>query len=111
MTTTKEDHNTMSVLTSMSQRKRKQEAPPTMSHLKKTLFGSLATVALVFGIATGAYASLPKGTTVTGSLQSGTTMTFKGDIDSIPITVSCTSFSASGTVTQAKNTLPLSAPP
>ncbi len=111
MTTTKEDHNTMSVLTTMSQRKSKKEEPPTMSHLKKTLFGSVATMALVFGIATGAYASLPKGTTVTGALKSGTTMTFKGDIDSIPITVSCTSFSASGTVTKAKATLPLSAPP
>jgi hypothetical protein len=111
MTTTKEDHNTMPVLTRKSQRKSKKEAPPTMSHLKKTLFGSVATVALVFGIATGAYASLPKGTTVTGSLKSGTDMTFKGDIDSIPITVSCTSFTATGTVKKAKDTLPLSAPP
>ena len=80
----------MSVLTTMSQRKTKKEPPSAMSHLKKTLFGIVATVALVFGVATGAYASLPKGTTVTGSLKSGTDMTFKGDIDSIPITVSCT---------------------
>ena len=101
----------MSVLTTMSQRKTKKEPPPAMSHLNKTLFGIVATVALVFGVATGAYASLPKGTTVTGALKSGTAMTFKGDIDSIPITVSCTSFSASGTVTKAKDTLPLSAPP
>jgi hypothetical protein len=111
MTTTKEDHNTMSALTTMSQRKTKKEPPAAMSHLKKTVFGVVATAALIFGVATGAYASLPKGTTVTGSLKSGTAMTFKGDIDSIPITVSCTTFSASGTVTKAKNTLPLSAPP
>jgi hypothetical protein len=101
----------MPVLTTMSQRKRKREAPPTMRYLKKSIFGIVATAALIFGVATGAYASLPKGTTVTGSLKSGTAMTFKGDIDSIPITVSCTTFSASGTVTKAKNTLPLSAPP
>jgi hypothetical protein len=101
----------MSVLMSMSQRKNKKEATSTMSYLKKALFGIVATVALVFGVATGAYASLPKGTTVTGSLKSGTNMTFKGDIDSIPITVSCTGFSAKGTVTKAKDTLPLSSPP
>jgi hypothetical protein len=108
-TQTKEGHNTMSVLTTMSQRKSRKEPP--RSHLKRTLFGGVATAALVFGVATAASASLPKGTTVTGALKSGTTMTFKGDIDSIPITVSCTSFSASGTVTKAKTTLPLSAPP
>ncbi len=61
-----------------------------MSYLKKAIFGIVAVVALVFGVATGAYASLPKGTTVTGALKSGTNMTFKGDIDSIPITVTCT---------------------
>ncbi len=101
----------MSELTTMSQRKTKKEAPPTMSLLKKTIFGIVATMALVFGVATGAYASLPIGTTVTGALKSGTAMTFKGDIDSIPITVSCTGFSASGKVTKATDTLPLSAPP
>ena len=111
MTTTKEDHKTMSVLTTMSRRKRMKEAPPTMPHVKKILSGTVAVMALVFGIATAASASLPKGTTVTGSLKSGTVMTFKGDIDSIPITVSCTTFSASGTVTKAKDTLPLAAPP
>ncbi len=107
----KEDQNTMSLLTTMSQREKKKEASPTTSHLKKTIFGVVATGALVLGVASGAYASLPKGTTVTGSLKSGTDMTFKGDIDSIPITVSCTGFSAKGTVTKAKDTLPLSAPP
>ena len=101
----------MSVLTMMSQKKRKKEAPPTMSHLKKASFAVVATAALVFGIATGASASLPKGTTVTGSLKSGTDMTFAGDIDSIPISVTCTNFSASGKVTKKTDTLPLSAPP
>ena len=58
-----------------------------MSHLKKTIFAIVATMALVFGIATAAYASLPNGTTVTGNLKSGTDVTFAGDIDSVPITV------------------------
>ncbi len=101
----------MSVLTTMSQRKRKREALPTMSYLKKTSFAMVAAVALVFGIATGASASLPIGTTVTGALKTGTVMTFNGDIDSVPISVTCTSFSASGKVTSASDTLPLSAPP
>jgi hypothetical protein len=82
-----------------------------MPLLKKSIFGIVATGALVFGFATAASASLPKGTTVTGSLKSGTDMTFAGDIDSIPITVTCTGFSASGKVTKASDTLPTSAPP
>jgi hypothetical protein len=101
----------MSELTTMSQRKTKKEAPPTMSLLKKASFAMAAITALVFGIATGASASVPIGTTITGSLKTGTVMTFVGDIDSIPITVTCTSFSASGKVTKASDTLPLSAPP
>jgi hypothetical protein len=99
----------MSEPTTMKQRKR--EAPPTMSHLKKTIFAIVATMALVFGIATAAYASLPTGTTVTGNLKSGTDVTFKGDIDSVPITVSCTTFTVTGKVTSASDTLPLSSPP
>jgi hypothetical protein len=82
-----------------------------MSYLKKSVIATVATGALVFGVGTGAYASVPIGTTITGALKTGTVMTFAGDINSIPITVSCTSFSASGTVTKASNTLPLSAPP
>jgi hypothetical protein len=101
----------MSELTTTSQRKSEKEAPPRTSYLKKTIFGMVATMALVFGIATGAYASVPVGTTITGALKTGTNMTFQGDIDSIPITVTCTNFSASGKVTKASDTLPLSAPP
>ncbi len=82
-----------------------------MSHLKKTIFAIVATMALVFGIATAAYASLPNGTTVTGNLKSGTDVTFAGDIDSVPITVTCTTFTVTGTVTSASDTLPLSSPP
>lgn len=55
---------------------------------------------------------LPAGTTVTGKLKAGTDMTFAGTVDSEPITVSCTSFSASGKVPKAGATeVPLSAPP
>ncbi len=82
-----------------------------MSHLKKTIFAIVATMALAFGIATAAYASQPVGTTITGNLASGTSVTFKGDIDSVPITVSCTTFTVTGKVTSASKTLPLSSPP
>ena len=69
-----------------------------MSKLTKTIVAVVATMALVFGLATAAYASLPAGTTVTGNLKSGTKMTFKGDIDSVPITVTCTTFTVTGKV-------------
>jgi hypothetical protein len=89
-----------------------RKGKPTMSRLTKTIVAIAGTVALVFGISTAAFASLPAGTTVTGSLKSGTDMTFKGDIDSIPITVSCTKFSASGKVPKKKSdTVTLSKPP
>jgi hypothetical protein len=83
-----------------------------MSRLTKTVVAIVGTSALVFGITTAAYATLPAGTTITGSLKAGTDMTFKGDIDSIPITVSCTKFSAKGKVAKkASDTMKLSAPP
>lgn len=85
---------------------------PANSTLKKAIVAIVGTAVLVFGIATVAYASLPAGTTVTGTLKSGTKMTFKGDIDSIPITVSCKTFKASGKVAKpATDTQKLSAPP
>ncbi len=78
----------------------------------KTLVVMLATGMLLFGLATTAYASLKAGTTVTGTLKSGTKMTFKGDIDSVPITVTCTKFTAKGKVpSKASDTMTLSAPP
>jgi hypothetical protein len=68
--------------------------------------------ALVCGLATAASASLPAGTTVKAALKSGTDMIFKGDIDSIPITVTCTSFSASGKVPSTpSDKVKLSSPP
>ena len=84
----------------------------TRSKLTKTVVAVVGTMTLLVGIATAAYASLPAGTTVTGALKSGTKMTFKGDIDSIPITVTCTKFSAKGKVpSPASDTMKLSAPP
>jgi hypothetical protein len=69
-------------------------------------------LAAVLATATAAFATLPAGTTVTGTLKSGTKMTFKGDINSIPITVSCTTFSASGKVPSSPSyTVTLSSPP
>ncbi len=83
-----------------------------MSKLTKTMVAVVGTGLLVFGIATAAYASLPAGTTVTGKLKTGTHMTFKGDIDSVPITVTCTNFTAKGKIPSTKSsTIKLSAPP
>jgi len=88
------------------------EGEPTKTKLSKTMVVLVGTAALLFGVATAAYASLPPGTTVTGKLKTGTHMIFKGDIDSVPITVTCTNFLAKGKVTSpASNTEKLSAPP
>ena len=83
-----------------------------MSKLTKTIVVLVGTAALLFGVATAAYASLPAGTVVTGKLKTGTHMVFKGDIDSIPITVTCTSFVIKGKVpSPASSTMKASAPP
>ena len=56
--------------------------------------------------------SLPKGTEVTGTLKTGTKMVFAGTIDGVPITVSCTSFTAKGKVPAAgAKSITLSAAP
>src|SRR3984957_8385705 len=89
-----------------------REGEPTMSKLTKTIVVLVGTAALLFGVATAAYASLPAGTTVTGKLKTGTHMIFKGDIDSVPITVTCTNFLVKGKITSpASNTMKTSAPP
>ena len=84
-----------------------------MPRPSKMLVATLAVTAVaVLATATAAFASLGPNVTVTGALKSGTKMTFKGDIDSIPITVSCTNFSASGkTGSSPSTTVPLTAPP
>jgi hypothetical protein len=56
--------------------------------------------------------SLPAGTKVTGALKSGTDMTFAGKINGVKITVTCTTFSASGKVPSGSPyTVTLSKPP
>lgn len=84
-----------------------------MPRPRKMLVATLAVTAVaVLATATAAFATLGPNVTVTGSLKSGTDMTFKGDIDSIPITVSCTNFSASGTTgSSPSSSVPLNAPP
>lgn len=83
-----------------------------MSKLTKTIVAIVGTVTLVFGVATAAFASLPAGTTVTAKLKTGTKVTFKGDIDSVPITVSCTTFTATGKVpSPASDTMKSTVPP
>jgi hypothetical protein len=82
------------------------------SALSMAIMGFVGTGVLVCGLATAASATLPAGTTVKAKLQSGTDMIFKGDIDSIPITVTCTSFSASGKVPSSpSDSVTLSSPP
>jgi hypothetical protein len=80
---------------------------------KKMLMVTLGiVVASVLAIPTAAFATLGPNVTVTGALKSGTKMTFKGNIDSIAITVSCTSFSATGkTGSSPSDSVTLSAPP
>jgi hypothetical protein len=84
-----------------------------MSRHRKMLMVTLGVVGVsVLAISTAAFASLGPNVTVTGALKSGTKMTFKGDIDSVPITVSCTSFSATGkTGSSPSDSVPLSSPP
>jgi hypothetical protein len=84
-----------------------------MPRPRKMLIATLAVGAVaIFATATAAFASLGPNVTVTGALKSGTKMTFKGDIDSIPITVSCNTFSATGkTGSSPSSTVPLSSPP
>jgi hypothetical protein len=84
-----------------------------MPRPRKILMATLAMTAVtVLATTTAAFATLGPNVTVTGTLKSGTKMTFKGDIDSIPITVSCTNFSASGkTGSSPSTTVPLTAPP
>ncbi|HEY7948512.1 MAG TPA: hypothetical protein VID75_12615 [Acidimicrobiales bacterium] len=70
------------------------------------------SVAASLVTATAAYATLGPGVTVTAALKAGTTMTFAGNINSIPITVSCTTFSGSGTTPSSpSSSVTLSSPP
>jgi hypothetical protein len=101
----------MSRLTTQSRGDPGKETP-TRSRLVKTIVALVAIGALVFGVATAAFASLPAGTTVTGKLKVGTDVTFNGDIDSVPITVTCTTFTVTGkVVSPASDTMKLSVPP
>jgi hypothetical protein len=88
----------------------------TFSFYKKVLAAALGIGMAAFvavPIASAARPnSLPAGTKVTGSLKSGTDMTFAGTINGVAITVKCTSFSASGKVPSGSaSKVTLSAPP
>lgn len=84
----------------------------TKSVVSMAIMGFVGTGALVCGLTMAASATQPAGTKIKAALKSGTDMTFQGDIDSIPITVTCTSFSASGTVPSSPtDSVKLSSPP
>jgi hypothetical protein len=85
-----------------------------MPRHRKFLVASLAMgLAVTLGTATAVYAtSLPGGTTVTAALKTGTDMTFQGNIDSVSITVSCTTFTGSATLPNSPaSTIDLNGPP
>jgi hypothetical protein len=92
-----------------------------LSRAKKFAIAGACTGALMLGTGTAAFAangadtgdhfSLAAGTVVTSALKSGTKVTFKGSIDGVAITVTCTTFTASGKIPATGLTVPLSAPP
>jgi hypothetical protein len=67
----------------------------------KAVVAAGASIAMVFGVAALAGASVKPGTKVTGS---STDVVFKGSIDSVPVTVTCKSFKDSGTVEKGDKT-------
>jgi hypothetical protein len=73
-----------------------------MSRSKKVLLAALGLGMAAFVAVPNAGAarpnSLPAGTVVNAALESGTDMTFVGKIDGVSVTVTCTSFTSSGTV-------------
>jgi len=72
-----------------------------MSRYKKILIVVLGLAMTAFLATPSAFAgpkTLPAGTKVTGNLKTGTKMTFKGTINGVPITVTCTTFTGSGKV-------------
>ena len=82
----------------------------------KTLIGALGVGAVVLSTAAIGFATtpntLPAGTKVTGKLASGSHLVFVGSIDGVNITVTCTSFSASGkTPAKPSDTVTLTKPP
>jgi len=66
-----------------------------VSFRKKALVVAVVSIATIFGVVASAGASLKPGTTITGTSKS---VVFKGTINSVPITVTCTGFKDSGTV-------------
>ena len=84
-----------------------------MPRPRKIVVATLAVGAVaILATATAAFASLGPNVTVTGALKAGTKMTFKGNIDSIAITVSCNTFSSTGKTGSSPSTsVPLSSPP
>jgi hypothetical protein len=75
---------------------------------KKMAFAAVGSALMVFGLVAVASASVAPGTKVTGTSSD---VVFTGTIDSVPIKVTCTSFTDSGTVTKKdKTTMAVAAP-
>lgn len=86
-----------------------------MATIRKAVMACVAAGAIVLGTATAGFSApstLPAGTVVKAALASGTDMTFKGQIDGIPLTVSCTTFSGQGKIpSKAGYSMTLQNPP
>jgi hypothetical protein len=67
----------------------------------KAIVTAFVSTAMILGLAASAGASLKPGTTVTGTSKH---VVFKGSIDGVGITVTCTGFKDSGTLTKSDKT-------
>ncbi len=75
---------------------------------------SLVIVQAAYGAAstdTGDKFSLKAGTVITVSVKKGTKLQFSGTTNGVPVTITCTSFAASGKIPAAGLTIPLGPPP
>jgi hypothetical protein len=89
--------------------------------IRKMVISTAAVGAIVLGSAAAAFAasrtdtgdhfSLASGTAISGSLKTGTHLVITGSVDGLPITVTCTTFKAAGTVPATGLKVTLSAAP
>jgi hypothetical protein len=83
---------------------------------RKIIFGAACSLALVGATATAVLASTTETTpdnlvaTVIGNLKAGTKLTFNGTVNGLPITVTCTTFHAQGTLPNSGLTATIAPP-
>jgi len=83
-----------------------------LRHQKALVIAAGVGLAATLANATAAYATLPAGTQVTAALVTGTRLVFEADIDSVPLTADCTSFSFRAVIPEtASDSIRLRRPP